>query len=566
MLVDYGVDMAKNDLKQLFENAGISLPNENSLGEKIIPDDDHVKLKNFWNWFGNSKVVDEQGRPLVVYHKSPNKDIIAFKPNLAKGWGKGVYFSDNLSSLDEFGDNVYVVYLKIEKPFNNDYSALEKTKAYQKAVKKYLDNDYEDYVENEYDFPSAYDIFENDQTYFTDSIYECGFDGIISENSNNIEGLELIVFKPNQIKTVNNTGTFSSASNNIYEATAYHGSPTKFDEFSLKYISTGEGYQVHGWGIYFTLDKEVARGYKYRLGKKKERQLENWENKILEDIRNYGFDEVVKNIKYSLEKCKKINHTDGIKRYQTSLDFIDSLSVVDGMILTVDIPNDEELLVEDDLLKNQPSKVKNIIINYIEELYGEQLDADKIDDYLDQIKDFIRKANIPDEQKEESDMLISYLFRSHLSDYKQNPDELFRTWNNEIIRQIDIIKLDFEDLKKANYFKEKGNENYKNKIIAHNFIRNNLKNIIDMMTKNGELDLYGININYIMNNVKGKKFYKQLSDYFISKSNTKRNRGDCLASMWLLKQGVQGIKYHGGLDGDCVVIFNPKRVKIIGKE
>lgn len=253
-----------NDFEKV---ASLNKPTVNSLGKPIVPDNTAIKLENFWTWFGNSKVVDNQGRPLVVYHKSPNKDITTFKPNLAQGWGKGVYFSDNLSSLDEFGDNVYSVYLKIENPFNNDYFALEKTNAYQKAVKKYLGNDYEDYVENEYDFPSAYDIFENDQTYFTDAIYECGFDGIISENSNNIEGLELVVFKPNQIKSTFNGGLFSD-SVNMFESrnilpqnkvVVYHGSSNK--NLKVKNDSL----------IHFTTDKEDALKWanRYILGGKR---------------------------------------------------------------------------------------------------------------------------------------------------------------------------------------------------------------------------------------------------------------------------------------------------------
>ena len=62
-----------DDLFQLFENAGVALPNENSLGNKIIPDDDHEKLLNFWTWFGDSKMVDKRGRPLVLYHGSKHK-------------------------------------------------------------------------------------------------------------------------------------------------------------------------------------------------------------------------------------------------------------------------------------------------------------------------------------------------------------------------------------------------------------------------------------------------------------------------------------------------------------
>ncbi len=572
----------KDYLKQLFENAGVSLPNENSLGEKIIPDDDPVKLQNFWNWFGDSKVVDEQGRPLVVYHGTNNKfdtfDKLKIGSNAGFAGG-GFYFSEiqeSPSQYDEgtassYGNNIIVAFINVKNPLTFDEKTISKD-TYLKIlnIHHYYGGKWESiYDEANSDGILFKSITSRDASYFKitpqeriEIFEELGFDGLKDDENHWWQ-----VFESNQIKAVNNAGTFSSTSNNIYEATAYHGTPHSFNEFSLKHISTGEGVQVHGWGIYFTLDKEVARGYKYRLGKQKERQLENWENKILDDIRDYGFDEVVKNIKYSLEQCKKTNNKDGIKRYQTSLDFIDSLSIVDGMVLTVDIPNDDELIVEDDLLKNQPSKVKNIIINYVKELYGEQLNLDKVYDYYDQIHDFIREANIPDEQKEEASIIISYLFRSHLSDYKQSPDELFRIWNLALINYINDAKMNFEKYKNSgsNISKE-DIEYYKNNIETGKYMHKNIKNFIDMMTTNGELDLYDTNLDYIMDNINGKKFYKKLSDYFIMKSKTKRNSGDCLASMWLLKQGVQGIKYHGELDGDCVVIFNPKRVKIIGKE
>lgn len=38
----------------------------NSLGQRIAKTDEQIRA--FWRWFGDSKVVDEQGRPLVVYH------------------------------------------------------------------------------------------------------------------------------------------------------------------------------------------------------------------------------------------------------------------------------------------------------------------------------------------------------------------------------------------------------------------------------------------------------------------------------------------------------------------
>ena len=43
--------------------------------------------------------------------------------------------------------------------------------------------------------------------------------------------------------------------------TAYHGTPHRFDEFSLEHIGTGEGAQAHGWGLYFAQDRKVSEDY-----------------------------------------------------------------------------------------------------------------------------------------------------------------------------------------------------------------------------------------------------------------------------------------------------------------
>ncbi|WP_418764643.1 hypothetical protein [Mailhella sp.] len=55
-----------------------------------------------------------------------------------------------------------------------------------------------------------------------------------------------------------------SESNTLFQ-TAYHGTPHKFDEFSLEYIGEGEGAQAHGWGLYFAADKKVSDDYRNRL-------------------------------------------------------------------------------------------------------------------------------------------------------------------------------------------------------------------------------------------------------------------------------------------------------------
>lgn len=46
----------------------------------------------------------------------------------------------------------------------------------------------------------------------------------------------------------------------------YHGSPHRFDRFSMEKIGIGEGAQVYGHGLYFSEDRAVAQGYLDRLG------------------------------------------------------------------------------------------------------------------------------------------------------------------------------------------------------------------------------------------------------------------------------------------------------------
>lgn len=48
----------------------------NSNGDRIAKSKE--ALENFYRWFGDSKVVDEQGRPLVVYHGSKANNIEVF--------------------------------------------------------------------------------------------------------------------------------------------------------------------------------------------------------------------------------------------------------------------------------------------------------------------------------------------------------------------------------------------------------------------------------------------------------------------------------------------------------
>lgn len=49
--------------------------------------------------------------------------------------------------------------------------------------------------------------------------------------------------------------------------TAYHGSPYKFDKFSLEHLGRGEGAQLFGYGLYFADNKAVGDFYRKNLAK-----------------------------------------------------------------------------------------------------------------------------------------------------------------------------------------------------------------------------------------------------------------------------------------------------------
>lgn len=92
------------------------------------------KGKNFKEWFGASKMVDEQGNPLVCYHGT-NSKFDAFKTgNRANDegfYGDGFYFTFRRSGggkgeASYYGKNVMDVFLRVEKPF--DFSDLYKYK------------------------------------------------------------------------------------------------------------------------------------------------------------------------------------------------------------------------------------------------------------------------------------------------------------------------------------------------------------------------------------------------------------------------------------------------------
>ncbi len=83
--------------------------------------------KAFWGWFKRSKVVDERGDPLVVYHGSftnwhddPEAQFSFDKFSSATDTGdvgRGFYFTDSKIEAQAYGRFVNSFYLSIQFPF-----------------------------------------------------------------------------------------------------------------------------------------------------------------------------------------------------------------------------------------------------------------------------------------------------------------------------------------------------------------------------------------------------------------------------------------------------------------
>ena len=69
----------------------------------------------------------------------------------------------------------------------------------------------------------------------------------------------------NSIPNENDLDKLRKKHNYQYYQSAWHGSPHDFDKFDLGAIGTGEGNQVHGWGLYFAKDKKVSDLYRREL-------------------------------------------------------------------------------------------------------------------------------------------------------------------------------------------------------------------------------------------------------------------------------------------------------------
>ncbi len=177
----------------------------------------------FQRWFGDSKVVDENGKPLVVYHGTM-RSFDAFKVSPEGALGAGIYttpsaefagtYADtsNLSRADAAkdeasGQNIMPVYVAIQTPLVLDNERGDPMIA--ALVKLGVSKDKaESIVERAYDEHG----YVRKQV-MTRAIAQ-GYDGIMQYRGGELR--EIVAFRPNQIKSATgNAGSYDKASPDI---------------------------------------------------------------------------------------------------------------------------------------------------------------------------------------------------------------------------------------------------------------------------------------------------------------------------------------------------------------
>jgi hypothetical protein len=237
----------------------------------------------FDRWFGDSKVVDENGEPLVVYHGTP-KDFEAFKEG--KTWqGFGFHFGTAAAANEvlEQGRNsqnfgaqrIMPVYLSIKNPLKFDRSydrgrhdpmdiyKMVMRKAEEEGVPGITESEINDLYDDDHQFEGQRFIDLEGQELrdlLRKWLNSMGYDGIEYENAGeDVGSTSWIAFKPTQVKSATgNIGTYDPENADIrYQREAGQPNPTRQNIFGKPVLGT--------WSITVDPKMELQDGLIYKM-------------------------------------------------------------------------------------------------------------------------------------------------------------------------------------------------------------------------------------------------------------------------------------------------------------
>lgn len=191
--------------------------------DQKVPQTDTPEFKR---WFGNSKVVDKDGKPLVVYHGTDKKFTEFSKEKIGSntGWDNsrlGFFFiadrglASNFAKETSGGGEIVEAYLSIQKPLDMTQEGIFSNREQAPTLSEIFFGDRIsdpdealEAINDEIDIGNFSEVFEA----FVDEgnreiLARDGYDGMVSNfGAGNIE---YIAFNPEQIKSASgNSGAF----------------------------------------------------------------------------------------------------------------------------------------------------------------------------------------------------------------------------------------------------------------------------------------------------------------------------------------------------------------------
>jgi hypothetical protein len=278
---------------QLYALAPLKIQGESIYTQGQVYEQGSLKTDTpeFKNWFGDSKVTDDAGQPLVVYHGT-TAQFDEFDPKrIGQNWQfdeRGFFFTDRIETARSYSrteeeQNDPMFRMGKEGKAIADARTLKTYVSIKNPITgKILREDPRFDTSKEYFSPI--DVYDDNRAIIKDLLATGQYDGVILKSN----GERIVVAtEPTQIKSVNNAGTFNPNDPNILRQDAqvqtdsqafkdwfkksvvvdenkkplvvYHGTGATFDTFD--YTKIGETGRLEGAGFYFTNNKDIATQY-----------------------------------------------------------------------------------------------------------------------------------------------------------------------------------------------------------------------------------------------------------------------------------------------------------------
>lgn len=188
----------------------------------------------FRKWFGDSKVVDGRGRPLIAYHGTAEA-FSAFDPSKVGSTFEvdysGFFFTNSKKTAEDYADAAAAI------ARNRKKTGQPRVVSAYLSIKNpwviFVDTDTQTGKSPIAHFESGDGVFNVGQNRVIAYAIDSGYDGMIIRDERGIDDDHealFVVFSPTQIKAVDNDGTFDVDDSDIRSNPDYsgeHGAPTR---------------------------------------------------------------------------------------------------------------------------------------------------------------------------------------------------------------------------------------------------------------------------------------------------------------------------------------------------